>query len=181
MPPSPQWWGESLTASLPFRVVSRLLLAVTMVVMVVASAGCGLRQSSEPRDGLEPDTARFVYGGRTVDIPLVACGRDGDIVVLGGTRGSVVLQAAADVSDGGTARTGATLDLGAGEIWGAFGSDMPRSPAGTVREARVEGDRLIIDATWAALDGDLAAVPGGQTIEGRLTARCPEADDNNVA
>jgi hypothetical protein len=181
VPPSPQWWGESPTASLPFRVVSRLLLAVTMVVTAVASAGCGLRQGSEPRDGLKPDTARFAYGDRTVDIPLVACGRDGDVVVLGGTRGSVVLQAAADVSEGGTARTGVTLDLGAGEIWGAFGSDMPRSPAGTVREAKVEGDRLIVDATWAALDGDLAAVPGGQTIEGRLTARCPEADDNNVA
>jgi hypothetical protein len=178
VPPSPQWWGESPTASRPFRVVSRLLLAV---MMVVASAGCGLRQSSEPRDGLKPDTARFAYGDRQVDIPLVACGRDGDVVMLGGSRGTMVLQAAADVGEGGTARTGVTLDLGAGEIWGAFGSDMPRSPAGTVREAKVEGDRLVVDATWAALDDELAPVPNGQTIEGRLTARCPEADDNNVA
>ena len=149
-----------------------------MVVTAVASAGCGLRQGSEPRDGLKPDTARFAYGDRRVEVPLVACGRDGDVVTLGGTRGSVVLQAAADVSDGGTARTGVTLDLGQGEIWGAFGQDMPRAAAGTVHEAKVEGDRLVVDATWAALDDQLAPVPGGQTVEGRLTARCPAADDD---
>lgn len=149
-----------------------------MVVTAVASAGCGLRQGSEPRDGLKPDTARFAYGDRRVEVPLVACGRDGDVVTLGGTRGPVVLQAAADVSDGGTARTGVTLDLGQGEIWGAFGEDMPRAAAGTVREAKVEGDRLVVDATWAALDDQLAPVPGGQTVEGRLTARCPAADDD---
>jgi hypothetical protein len=149
-----------------------------MVVTVVASAGCGLRQGSEPRDGLKPDTARFAYGDRRVDVPLVACGRDGDVVTLGGTRGSVVLQAAADVSEGGTARTGVTLDLGQGEIWGAFGEDMPRAAAGTVREAEVEGDRLVVEATWAALDDQLAPIPGGQTIEGRLTARCPATDDD---
>jgi hypothetical protein len=158
--------------------VSRRILAVMMVVTVVASAGCGLRQGSEPRDGLKPDTARFAYGDRRVEVPLVACGRDGDVVTLGGTRGSVVLQAAADVSDGGTARTGVTLDLGQGEIWGAFGQDMPRAAAGTVREAKVEGDRLVVDATWAALDDQLAPVPGGQTVEGRLTARCPATDDD---
>ena len=164
--------------SLPFRVVSRLLLAV---LMVAAAAGCGLRQGPEPRDGLGPDTARFVYGGRTVEVPLEACGRDGDVVTLGGTRGAVVLQAAADVSEGGTARTGVTVDLGQDEIWGAFGADMPRPPAGTVHEAKVEGDRLIVDATWVALDDQLAPVPNGQTIEGRLTARCPEAGDNGVS
>ncbi len=116
-----------------------------------------------------------------MEVPLVACGRDGDVVTLGGTRGAVVLQAAADVSEGGTARTGVTVDLGQDEIWGAFGADMPRPPAGTVQEAKVEGDRLIVDATWAALDDQLAPVPNGQTIEGRLTARCPEADDNGVS
>ena len=166
--------------SLRFRVVSRLLVAVFLVV-VAATTGCGLRAHHEPRDGLKPDTARFAYGGRQVDVPLVACGRDGDVVTLGGTRGAVVLQAAADVGDGGTARTGVTLDLGQGEIWGAFGEEMPRAAAGTVRDAKVEGDRLIVDATWAALDDNLAAVPGGQTVEGRLTARCPEADDHGVA
>jgi len=178
VPPSPQWSGKFVTVSLRFRVVSRLLLAA---MMVVAAAGCGLRPGSEPRDGLKPDTARFAYGDRTVDVPLVACGRDGDVVTLGGTRGAVVLQAAADVSEGGTARTGATLDLGQGEIWGAFGADMPRPPAGTVHEAKVEGDRLIVDATWAALDDQMGPVSGGQTIDGRLTARCPETDDNGVA
>jgi hypothetical protein len=175
VPPSPQWWGESPTASLPFRVVSRLLLAV---MMVVASAGCGLRQSSEPRDGLKPDTARFAYGDRQVDIPLVACGRDGDVVMLGGSRGTMVLQAAADVGEGGTARTGVTLDLGAGEIWGAFGDDMQRPPAVSLHEVRTEGDRLIVDATWAALDGELRETPSAQTTEGRLVARCPAPDDD---
>jgi hypothetical protein len=167
--------------SLRFCVVPRALLAVLLMVASVAAAGCGLRQGSEPRDGLKPDTARFAYGNHRVDVPLVACGRDGDVVTLGGTRGAVVLQAAADVSDGGTARTGVTLDLGQGEIWGAFGTDMPRPPAGTVREARVEGDRLVVDAIWAALDDQMAPVPGGQTIEGRLTARCPETNDDDVA
>jgi hypothetical protein len=55
---------------------------------------------------------------------------------------------------------------------------MPRAAAGTVHEAKVEGDRLVVDATWVALDDQLAPVPGGQTVDGRLTARCPAADDD---
>ena len=166
--------GESGTAWLGFRVVARSVRIVAVVLAV--GAACG--GSGGPRDGLEADTARFTYDSRTVEVPLTACGQDGDTVLMAGTQGAVVLQVEADVGDGGTARTGVTVDMGGGEIWGAFGTDMRRAAAGTISEVRAEGDRLIVEGTWAFLDGDLQPTPAGPTAEGRLVARCPEPDQN---
>jgi hypothetical protein len=152
----------------------------TVALVVVAVAGCS-RGTEAPRDGLAVDTARFTYGERTAEVPLTDCGRDGDVVVLAGIRDSVVVQAEADLGDGGFDRTGVTADLGDDGIMGAFGADMEHGPAGEVTDVRVEGDRLIVEGTWVVLDDQMVATPGaagGGGIEGRLVARCPEADDD---
>ena len=112
-------------------------------------------------------------------MPLTACGRDGDVVVLAGVEGDIVIQAEADVGEGGFDRTGVTADLGDDGIMGAFGADMEHGPAGELTDVRVEGDRLIVEGTWVAFDAELVADPGavGGGIEGRLVARCPETED----
>jgi hypothetical protein len=148
------------------------------VAVVAAPLGCG-RRAEAPRDGLDVDTARFTYGDRSAEVPLTACGRDGDVVVLAGVEGDIVIQAEADVGEGGFDRTGVTADLGDDGIMGAFGADMEHGPAGELTDVRVEGDRLIVEGTWVAFDAELVADPGavGGGIEGRLVARCPETED----
>lgn len=151
---------------------------VVVVVMTAALAACSWGTEA-PRDGLAPDTARFTYGGRTAEVPLTDCGREGDVVVLAGIEDDVVIQVEADLGEDGTARTGVTADLGGDGIMGAFGAETELGPAGEVADVRVEGDRLVIEGTWVALDEQLAAVPDvdGGGVEGRMVARCPEADE----
>jgi hypothetical protein len=159
-----------------FPLVARGAAAVLAAVAPLSvAAGCGAGDEPE-RDGLAADTAAFTYGGRTATVPLTACGREGDVVVLAGRRDAVVVQAEADLGEGGFDRTGVTADLGDEGILGAFGADLDHGPAGDVTDVRVEGDRLIVEATWVALDDDLAPVAGSspQEVEGRLEARCPE-------
>jgi hypothetical protein len=152
---------------------------VVVAALVVASSGACSGRGAEPRDGLAPDTARFTYGDRTAEVPLTACGREDDVVVVGGTTGSVVLQVQADLGDGGFDRTGVTADLGGDGIMGAFGADMEHGPAGEITAVRVDGDRLIVEGTWVTFDDRLTpqAAAAGQEIEGRLVARCPDTDD----
>jgi hypothetical protein len=156
----------------------RSTVVVVGLLMVTAAAGCGGNDPDEPGDGLGPDTARFSYGDRSVDVSLTACGRDGDVVVLAGRAGSTVLQAAADLGDGGADRSGVTADLGVEGIVGAFGPDVDHGPAGTISDARAEGDRLIIEGTWVELDAALepAAPSSTKGLPGRLVARCPDDD-----
>ena len=153
--------------------------AVSVVVLLAVAGGCG-RGTDAPRDGLESDTARFTYGGRTAEVPLTACGREDDVVVLAGIRDDIVIQAEADLGEGGFDRTGVTADLGGDGVMGAFGADMEHGPAGELSDVRVEGDRLIVEGTWVAFDEDLVADPAavGGGIEGRLVARCPENEDD---
>jgi hypothetical protein len=182
--------GESGTPSLPCGVVPAPLRRLVPVVVAasltsVSLAGCSDRVDV-PRDGLAPDTARVSYGARRVEVPLTACGREGDIVVLGGaTGGGVVLQAEADVGDGGSDRTGVTVDLVDEGILGAFGADMALGPAGEISAVRVEGDRLIVEGTWVWLDEQLrpGVSPSDQPgeIDGKLVARCPEPVDEVAA
>lgn len=164
----------------------RHLLAVRRGALIVVAAGvsilapaCGDR-GAPPRDGLEVDTARFAYGGRTAEVTLEACGREGDIVVLAGREDGVVLQVEADLGDGGLDRTGVTADLGDAGIVGAFGAEMEHGPAGEITDVRVEGDRLIVDAVWTTFDGNLEPVTPEEAIEGRMTARCPETDEDTA-
>jgi hypothetical protein len=178
--------GESDTALVPFQVVPAGFhgfdrSAAALLVASVALSGCGGRDQP-PRDGLDADTARFTYGDRSAEVPLVDCGREGDVVVLAGIGGSVVVQAEADIGEGGFDRTGITADVGDDGIMGAFGADMEHGPAGEITDVRVEGDRLIVEGTWVTFDeGYVPQATPGQGIDGRLVARCPDTEDDDVA
>jgi hypothetical protein len=150
--------------------VARLVAAAAAAVLA-ASCGAGERA---PRDGLEADTARFSYDGRTAEVSLRACGREDDVVVLAGASNGVVLQVEADLGEGGAERTGVTADLGGDGIMGAFGAQMELGPAGEITDVRAEGDRLVVDGVWTTFDGDLRPLTPAQEIAGRLVARCPE-------
>ena len=76
-----------------FRAVVPAAALGAAVALGVIGAGCG----SQPRDGLGPDEARFSYGDRSATVSLTACGRDGDVVVLAGAEGGIVVQARADL------------------------------------------------------------------------------------
>jgi hypothetical protein len=159
-----------------------LLLVPALVPALVVAAGCGWGGTGrdEPRDGLGPDTARFTYGERQVEVSLTSCGHDEeeDVVLLAGREGAIVLQAAADVGEGGAERTGVTADLGTAGILGAFGADLEQGPAGEITEVRTDGDRLIVEGEWVPLDGELEPLPEGsgpaEPATGELRARCSE-------
>ena len=153
-------------------------VAALACAAAVALAGCGSRGADAPRDGLDADTARFTYGARSVEVPLTACGREGDTMILAGTVGSVVLQAEADLGEGGFDRTGVTADLGDEGIVGAFGAGLPHGPAGEITDVRSQGDRLIVEGRWTTFDADLVAQvrPPEEQLDGRLVARCPETE-----
>lgn len=154
---------------------------VTLVVVAVALSACS-GGGGEQRDGLAPDTARFGYGDRSLEVPLTACGRDDDVVVAAGASGGSVLQVEADVGEGGRDRTGVTADLGGDGIMGAFGADMEHGPAGEIDEVRVEGDRLIVEGTWVRFDDELTArTSAADGIAGTVVVRCPETDGETVA
>jgi hypothetical protein len=154
-----------------------------LAATVLGAAGCGLVGREPPRPDIAPNVARVDLAGRRTTVPLTACGREGDVVVLGGAEDGTVVQAQADLGDGGRDRSGVTLDLGdrAGGIWGAFGADMPDGPAGEITGVRVEGDLVVIEGTWVPLDGDLTPLPSPPPAEGELIARCPEDEDDVAA
>ena len=157
-------------------------MVAAALTSVLTAVGCGGSGGAE-RDGLAADTAAFSYGGRTATVPLTACGRDGDVVVLAGRRDAVVVQAEADLGEGGFDRTGVTADLGDDGIMGAFGADTDQGPAGEITDVRVEGDRVIVEGSWVPLDDQLVPVagPSEQEIDGRLEARCPETPTDDRA
>jgi hypothetical protein len=169
--------------SLVVGAVAGLAVAgVGAVLALAVVALLGLRSSSpnDPRSGVAADTARFTYGERSVVVPLVSCGRDGDIVIMAGRSGSVVVQVRADLGEGGRERTGVTADLGDDGILGAFGADIPPGPAGEIVDVDVVGDGLIVRGRWTAFDEHIRPLepgsPGGDEVE-TLVARCPPQDD----
>jgi hypothetical protein len=159
--------------------------AVLLAIVLVAASGCGWGRDDQPRDGLEPDTARFSYGDRQVEVPLTSCGldEDEDVMILAGQRGAVVVQVAADLGDEGSDRTGVTADLGAEGILGAFGAELEHGPAGEISDVRIDGDRLIVEGTWVTLDGQLEPTDGASTdgVAGELPARCPDDIEGETA
>jgi hypothetical protein len=181
---------DTVAAVFDRRVALLLAPALVPALAVAAACGWGGTERDEPRDGLAPDTARFTYGERQVEVSLTSCGHDQDegVVLLAGRRGAVVLQAAADLGDDGADRTGVTADLGTAGILGAFGADLEQGPAGAITEVRTDGDRLIVEGEWVPLDGELEPLPegsgptggsaagsaGGGPVTGELRARCPE-------
>lgn len=156
----------------PLGLVATLALAVT--------AGCGVGLHRAPQDGLAPDTARFSYGERSIEFPLAGCGRDGDVVIMGGGRGTDVLQVAADLASGGRDRTGVTAQVGGDGIFGAFGPDVAHGPAGQITSVRVDGDRLVVEGRWVAMDRDYVPTQPG-TLDGKLVARCPQTKHHDQA
>jgi hypothetical protein len=157
-------------------------MAALAAVALAASGGCTWGRNDRPSDGLAPDTVRFTYGGRQVEVPLTSCGRDPDrdVVLLAGRQGTVVVQAAADLGDEGLDRTGVTADLGGAGILGAFGAELDHGPAGEISDVRTDGDRLIVEGTWVSLDAELEPTEEASAgVEGELRARCPADDDGD--
>jgi hypothetical protein len=140
------------------------------------AGGCGVGPASDPRDGLEPDTARFTYGDRSVVVALDACGRDGDVVLAAGASGAIVLQVAADLGDDGPERTALTGDVRGDGIFGAFGAEVLHGPVGEISRVAVEGDRLTVEGMWAILDEDLTTMTD-ETVDGRVVVRCSDPDE----
>jgi hypothetical protein len=173
---------QLVLAALAGVVVALVGAAIALAVVVML----GGRSSSpdDPRHGVEADTARFTYGDRSVEVPLVACGRDGDIVVMAGREGQVVIQVRADLGEGGRERTGVTADLGEDGIMGAFGADIPPGPAGTIVSVRTVGDGLVVEGRWTMFDTNIEPVepgsPGNDHVD-TLVARCPPDEDDDVA
>jgi hypothetical protein len=165
------------------RVRSFLAVVACGLSACAMVAACGSGGTQGPRDGLAPDTARFSYDARRAEVPLTECGREGDVVILAGARGAVVVQAVVDLGEGGIARSGVTADLGGEDgIWGAFGAEVEHGPAGEITDLRVEGDRVIVEGRWTRFDGDLNPLPTppDQLVDGRLVARCPETDSETA-
>jgi hypothetical protein len=158
-------------------------LVLGLAALAVAGL-LGLRSSSssDPRNGVDANTARMTYGGgRTVEVPLDECGRDGDVVLMVGHQGSIVLQVWADLGPGGEERTGLTVDLGDDGIFGAFGPDAPPGPAGEIVSVGRVGDGLVIEGRWVRFDGDIeptGTVPPGAEVDS-LIARCPPLDETS--
>lgn len=163
-------------------VAASLVALVVMGLLGVAVAsflGLGGSSSDDPRHGIGANRARFTYGDRTADVPLVGCGRDGDIVAMAGRGDGMTLQVAADLSEGGEARSGVTLDQGGEDgTFGAFGEELQQGPVGELTDVRRVGDALVIEGRWALLDSDTFAPVGPEPtlVDGELVARCPPED-----
>jgi hypothetical protein len=171
----------------PVRLVLVALAGMTVALVGVAVALAVVvalvgRSSSpdDPRNGVDADTAKFTYGDGSVEVPLVACGRDGDIVIMAGRKGSIVVQVRADLSEGGRDRTGVTADLGEDGIMGAFGRDLPPGPAGTIVSVRRVGDGLVVRGRWTMFDTNIRPLepgsPGNEHVD-TLVARCPPDEE----
>jgi hypothetical protein len=170
--------GRGLVLAAVAGVVAAAVLAV--VAVGVASL-LGARSSSpdDPRSGLGAREARFTYGERSVEVPILSCGRDGDIVVMAGREGPVVLQVWADLGEGGRERTGVTVDLGEDGIVGAFGAGIPPGPAGEIVSVGTVGDGLVVEGRWTMFDESMRPIEPGSPAGGhvdRLVARCPPSE-----
>ncbi|HEY8524838.1 MAG TPA: hypothetical protein VIL48_07750 [Acidimicrobiales bacterium] len=151
-----------------------------LALAVVVALGFRSSSPTDPRNGVAADTARFTYGERRVDIPLLACAREGDVVIMAGREGSVVVQVRADVGEGGRDRTGVTVDLGDEGILGAFGPDLPPGPAGEIVDVEVVGDALIVSGRWTTFDENIRPLdraPDEDADAESLIARCPADED----
>jgi hypothetical protein len=161
--------------SLPCRrSLARSLAGLVVAAATTVTGGCG---GGGGREGMEADTAKFTWGSRSATVPLSECGREGDLVVMAGTANGLVVQVAADLSDGGDARTGVTGDMGNDDgTWGAFGAELDHGPAGEITRVAADGDRLIVEGRWARFDGDLVRDPDQPLMAGKVEARCPETE-----
>jgi len=145
----------------------------------LALAGALLAGACSTGDGLEAREVRLDLPGQRVRPEIDGCARDGDLVVLGASTSSVLLQVLLrlDADDEVVlASSGITVTLGRQGTLGAGDPaliDSETGGAGEILEATVRGDRIdvVADVRRTSRDGD--AEPG--RLE--LSARCTPEDD----
>ncbi|HSP04424.1 MAG TPA: hypothetical protein VLR27_13025 [Acidimicrobiales bacterium] len=131
-------------------------------------------------DGLEPLQARVRTPDQRATIDVDGCGRDGDVIVLGASSSSVLVQLLL-VLDGDEVdldASGLTVTLGDRGTLGAGDAEVIQAerPAGAITSANVRGDRIevVADAEPVTPGADLDAG------EVRVVARCT-ADEELAA
>jgi hypothetical protein len=142
------------------------------IVAVVAAGACG------SGDGLEAREVRVRVPEQRLALEVDGCGRDGDLVVLGASSASALLQVLLrmDGDEVDLARSGITVEIGGRGVLGAGDPDLIASAAGaagTIRSASVRGDRIEVSA-------DAIRVSAGASVEeGRVevAARCTAPED----
>jgi hypothetical protein len=125
----------------PPRFYVAAVAPTVLAATVLGAAGCGLVGREPARPDIAPNVARVDLAGRRTTVPLTACGREGDVVVLGGAEDGTVVQAQADLGDGGRDRSGVTLDLGDGAA-----RSGPTCPTGPPARSPASASR----ATWSS-------------------------------
>lgn len=140
-------------------------------LLAVVLAGCSTG------DGLEPLQVRLETPDRRTTLDIDGCGRDDDVIVLGASSASVLVQLllVLDGEDVDLEASGVTVTLADRGALGAGDADaiQAEAPPGTITSARVRGDRIdvVADARPVTAGSDLE--PG----ELRLSARCTADED----
>ena len=148
------------------------LVRVGTVALLVASTACSTG------DGLEASEARLRTPDQRATLTIDGCARDGDLIVLGASTASVLVQAllVIDGDDVDLERSGLTVTLADRGTLGAGDALLIESAtgrAGTIESASVRGDRIdvVADAERVSVDGDVTE----GVVE--LSARCTAAED----
>lgn len=154
----------------------RGLLGVVLTSILAMTAG-----ACSTGDGLGERDVRLTLPGQEVGLTMDGCARDGDVVVIGASSSTVLLQVLLRLDDEDDVvldRSGITAEVGARGTLGAGDPDLIRSEtgrAGTIESASVRGDRIevVAEVVRTSRAGD---VDGGRL---ELVARC--AADDEVA
>lgn len=146
----------------------RLLAAALALAVVACSTG----------NGLEPRQVRVRTPDQRVTLEVDGCARDGDVIVLGASSTTVLVQLLLVIEDEQVdlEASGLTVTLADRGTLGAGGADVidaETGRAGAFVSATVRGDRIdvVADAERVSVGGDVAA----GTVE--LAARCTAEDD----
>lgn len=140
----------------------------------VALVAAALLAGCSTGDGLEPLQARVRTPDQQATVDIDGCGRDGDVIVLGASSASVLVQLllVLDGDDVVLDASGLTVTLGDRGTLGAGDAEVieAEGPSGTITSARVRGDRIdvVADARPITTGSDLA--PGEVELAARCTA-----------
>lgn len=142
---------------------------VAFLLAALLATGC------RTSDGLEANTVDVRTPDRRVTLDVDGCGRDGDVVVLGASSQTVLLQLLLQIdgdevslTESGvtvTLGTSGTLGAGAGQLIGA-----QQTGVGSIESASVTGDRIRVVADAVALAPDATVTPGRIEVTARCTA-----------
>ena len=150
----------------------RRLRAALVAATLAAVASCSTS------DGLEPMQARVRTPDQRVTLGIDGCGRDGDVVVLGASSASVLVQLLLVIDGDEVDRDASGISVTIGDR-GTLGAGDPSTiqaesgTAGEIESARIRGDRIdvVAEAVRVSADGDVTE----GTIE--LSARCTADQD----